>query len=63
MGDYTTDPTPSECADFSRPLKGLRVGKGKKIGYSTFPREIFPVPKVWAEKTGDLVFYRLNEKG
>ncbi|KAJ9120003.1 hypothetical protein QFC24_005486 [Naganishia onofrii] len=63
MGDYTTAPSPSEAADFGKPLKGLRVGQGKKIGYSTFPLEIFPVPKVWAEKTGDLVFYRLNEKG
>lgn len=63
MGDYTTAPSPSEAADFGKPLKGLRVGHGKKIGYSTFPLEIFPVPKVWAEKTGDLVFYRLNEKG
>ncbi|KAJ9113243.1 hypothetical protein QFC22_006082 [Naganishia vaughanmartiniae] len=63
MGDYTALPTPSEAADLSKPLKGLRVGNGKKIGYSTFPREIFPVPKLWAEMTGDLVFYRLNEKG
>jgi microsomal epoxide hydrolase len=62
MGDFTVAPTASEKADFKKPMKGLKI-EGKAMGYSTFPREIFPVPKAWAEKTGDLVFYRLNEKG
>lgn len=62
MGDFTIAPTASEKADFKKPMKGLKI-EGKAMGYSTFPREIFPVPKAWAEKTGDLVFYRLNEKG
>jgi microsomal epoxide hydrolase len=59
--DFTRASTPEEVQDFTKPLSGLKVGK--KIGYSTFPKEIFPVPKVWAEKTGDLVFYRLNKEG
>lgn len=61
LGDFTRSPTSEEAKDFTKPLSGLKVGK--KIGYSTFPKEIFPVPKVWAEKTGDLVFYRLNKEG
>lgn len=61
LGDFTRSPTSDEAQDFTKPLSGLKVGK--KIGYSTFPKEIFPVPKVWAEKTGDLVFYRLNKEG
>ncbi|KAJ9094564.1 hypothetical protein QFC20_006879 [Naganishia adeliensis] len=61
LGDFTRSPTSDEAQDFTKPLSGLKVDK--KIGYSTFPKEIFPVPKVWAEKTGDLVFYRLNKEG
>jgi hypothetical protein len=61
LGDFTRSPTSEEAKDFTKPLSGLKVGK--KIGYSTFPKEIFPVPKVWAEQTGDLVFYRLNKEG
>ncbi|KAJ9094892.1 hypothetical protein QFC19_007748 [Naganishia cerealis] len=61
MGDFTVPASASEVADFSKPLKGLQI-RDKPMGYSTFPREIFPVPKAWAEKTGNLVFYRLNEK-
>lgn len=61
LPDFTVPPSPEHAADRGRPLSGLRVGK--KIGYSTFPREIFPVPRAWAAKTGELVFYRLNEKG
>lgn len=62
VGDFTIAPTQEEKADLKRPMRGLRI-QGKPVGYSTFPREIFPVPRAWAELTGDLVFYRLNEKG
>lgn len=61
-GDFTVAPTVAERADLTRRMPGLRI-VGKKMGYSTFPGEIFPVPRAWAAKTGDLVFYRLNEKG
>ncbi|RMZ70858.1 epoxide hydrolase [Pyrenophora seminiperda CCB06] len=35
----------------------------KPVGYSWFPYELCPVPKAWAEKTGNLVFFRAHEKG
>jgi microsomal epoxide hydrolase len=35
----------------------------KPLGFSWFPKEIAPVPRVWAATTGDLVFWRQHEKG
>lgn len=35
----------------------------KPMGYSYFPFELAPVPKVWAEKTGNMVFFRRHENG
>jgi microsomal epoxide hydrolase len=35
----------------------------KPFGFSFFPKEISPVPRAWAETTGDLVFYRQKTKG
>jgi hypothetical protein len=32
------------------------------LGYSHFPKDIVTVPEAWAAKTGNLVFYRKNEK-
>jgi microsomal epoxide hydrolase len=35
----------------------------KPVGYSYFPYELAPVPRVWAEKTGKVVFFRSHEQG
>lgn len=35
----------------------------KPVGYSYFPWELAPVPKVWAEKTGRMVFFKCHERG
>jgi microsomal epoxide hydrolase len=35
----------------------------KPVGYSYFPYELAPVPRAWAEKTGNMVFFRSHEKG
>ncbi|CAG8974590.1 hypothetical protein HYALB_00004387 [Hymenoscyphus albidus] len=35
----------------------------KPFGFSSFAKEIAPVPKAWAATSGDLVFYRRNERG
>ncbi|KAH7406838.1 Alpha/Beta hydrolase protein [Phaeosphaeria sp. MPI-PUGE-AT-0046c] len=35
----------------------------KPVGYSYFPYELAPVPKAWAEKTGNMVFFRRHEHG
>ena len=42
----------------------LRVeGKGKAFGYQLFPKEINPVPRSWAETTGELTWFRKHESG
>lgn len=35
----------------------------KPVGYSYFPYELAPVPRAWAEQTGNIVFFRSHEKG
>lgn len=35
----------------------------KPTGYSLFPREIVPVPRVWAEKSCNLVWFGEHQKG
>ena len=35
----------------------------KPFGYLLFPKEIMPVPKAWAETTGDLSFFRQHDAG
>jgi len=35
----------------------------KPVGYSYFPYELAPVPRAWAAKTGQLVFFKNHEKG
>ena len=35
----------------------------KPIGYSYFPYEIAPIPRAWAERTGQLVFFKAHEHG
>ncbi|KAH9870016.1 hypothetical protein J1614_006938 [Plenodomus biglobosus] len=35
----------------------------KPVGYSYFPYELAPVPKAWAERTGNMVFFKSHEKG
>lgn len=37
------------------------LGK-KPLGFSSFSKELFPVPEAWAASTGNLVFYRYHEK-
>lgn len=32
------------------------------FGFSSFPKELIPVPKVWAQTQGNLVFYREHSK-
>lgn len=35
----------------------------KPVGYSWFPYELSPVPRSWAEKTGNIVFFKAHEVG
>lgn len=35
----------------------------KPCGFSWFPREIIAPPKVWVEKSGDLVWHRMHDHG
>lgn len=35
----------------------------KPVGYSYFQYELAPVPKSWAAKTGNLVYFKSHEKG
>jgi len=35
----------------------------KPLGYSYFPMELAPIPRAWAEKTGNLVWYREHTEG
>lgn len=35
----------------------------KPVGYSWFPFELAPVPKAWAERTGNLVHFKRHQKG
>ncbi|KZP29800.1 alpha/beta-hydrolase [Athelia psychrophila] len=35
----------------------------KPLGYSLFPKEVFPLPKSWVATTGNLVFYKTHNKG
>jgi hypothetical protein len=32
----------------------------KPLGYSWFPKEITPIPKIWVQTTGNLVFCRYH---
>ena len=35
----------------------------KPLGYSFFPKELFPVPGSWAKKLGNLVSYHRHDAG
>jgi len=35
----------------------------KPVGYSWFPYELAPVPKAWAAKTGNMIFFRAHDMG
>jgi microsomal epoxide hydrolase len=35
----------------------------KPFGYSWYPLELSPMPRSWVEKTGDLSFHRVHDKG
>lgn len=35
----------------------------KPLGYSFFPKELFPVPGSWAKKIGNLVSYGRHDSG
>jgi microsomal epoxide hydrolase len=35
----------------------------KPMGYSYFPYELAPVPRAWADKTGNMVFFKSHESG
>lgn len=35
----------------------------KPMGYSYFPFELMPIPKAWAERTENLVWFKAHEKG
>ncbi|KEQ74205.1 alpha/beta-hydrolase [Aureobasidium namibiae CBS 147.97] len=35
----------------------------KPFGYSYYPYELYPVPKAWAAKTGNLTFFRAHDNG
>ncbi|KAF4632021.1 hypothetical protein G7Y89_g6112 [Cudoniella acicularis] len=48
---------------FEPPLKSATAYIQKPVGYSSFPKEITPIPKIWAEKEANVVFYREHDKG
>jgi microsomal epoxide hydrolase len=35
----------------------------KPFGFSYFPKELIPVPIIWAKQTGDLMWSKIHEKG
>lgn len=37
--------------------------KDKPVGYSLFKKEILPIPRQWAEKSVNLVWFRRHEHG
>ena len=41
----------------------LKIEKPKALGYSYFPFELAPIPKSWAEQTGNLAWYREHTEG
>ncbi|KAF2190478.1 epoxide hydrolase 1 [Zopfia rhizophila CBS 207.26] len=54
--------------DFTTKEKGYFHGQeklhvNKPMGYSYFPYELAPIPKSWAETTGNLVFFKAHEEG
>lgn len=51
----------SRCEHYFHGQEKLFVSK--PVGYSYFPYELMPIPKAWAERTGNLVSFRAHEKG
>lgn len=35
---------------------------GVSFGFSNFPKELFPVPEMWAGSLGKLIFYKRHDK-
>jgi hypothetical protein len=35
----------------------------KPLGYSWFPKEIYPIPKAWVAATGNLVWHKQHSSG
>ncbi|KAF1835819.1 alpha/beta-hydrolase [Decorospora gaudefroyi] len=58
---WLTDCYPTSIYTYREPQKTMYVDKA--VGYSWFPYELAPVPRAWAEKTGNLVFFRAHEQG
>lgn len=52
---------PTSIYTYREEKKLLHVDK--PIGYSWFPFELAPVPKAWAERTGNLVHFKRHQKG
>lgn len=45
-------------------VRHCRAFKADKLGrYSLFPKELMPVPRAWAEKTGNLVSFAEHDQG
>lgn len=40
-----------------------RIPDGKPFGFSSFPKEILPVPRAWVDRTGRVTFWREHEAG
>ncbi|KAL6707522.1 hypothetical protein ACN47E_004092 [Coniothyrium glycines] len=52
---------PTSIYTYREPKETLHVGK--PVGYSYFPFELAPVPRAWAERTGQLVFFKAHDQG
>jgi microsomal epoxide hydrolase len=46
----------------TRNMDGIAL-TNTKFGYSNFPMELMPVPKVWVETLGEMVFFRDHDRG
>ncbi|CAG8957630.1 hypothetical protein HYFRA_00010497 [Hymenoscyphus fraxineus] len=68
---WLTDTISSSFYNYRQTFKSTNYGAKfvaehyipKPFGFSSFAKEIAPVPKAWAATSGDLVFYRRHERG
>jgi microsomal epoxide hydrolase len=52
---------PERLVWWNQVLPGERLHIAVPLGFSAFPKELTPVPEVWAKRTGNLVFYRSHK--
>lgn len=44
-------------------MSKYKIPESKPFGYSYYPYELYPVPKLWAATTGNLTFFRPHDNG